>query len=176
MARRDEYFAGSFPLESSAFHASRRAGSSTWARFAPSATTQQAGQTQPNQNWRTYGGEITNTRYSPLSQITPANVGQLEPAWTYRTGDLRGRPGDPEETTFEVTPLKVGNRLYLCTPHQSVVALDATTGKQVWRRDLQMRPSLALQHLTCRGLSYFRAEAAAASPCEPYARPFTNST
>lgn len=117
----------------------------------------------PAGEWQAYGRTGFGQRYSPLSQITPANVGQLEPAWTYRTGDLRGRPGDPEETTFEVTPLKVGNRLYLCTPHQSVVALDATTGTQVWRRDLQVRPSLALQHLTCRGLSYFRADATAAA-------------
>ncbi len=67
-------------------------------------------------------------RYSPLAQITPANVGQLQVAWEFHTGDLRGRPGDPEETTDEVTPLKMGNRLFLCTPHQSVIALDATTG------------------------------------------------
>ena len=123
-----------------------------------------AGGDVPAGEWHAYGRTGMGQRYSPLAQITPDNVARLEPAWTFHTGDLRGRPGDPEETTFEVTPLKVGNRLFLCTPHQSVVALDATTGQQVWRRDLQMRPSLALQHLTCRGLSYFRADEAAAAP------------
>lgn len=120
------------------------------------------GGTMPPGEWHAYGRTAFGQRYSPLAQITPGNVTRLEPAWTYHTGDLRGRPGDPEETTFEVTPLKIGNRLYLCTPHQSVIALDATTGQEVWRRDLKIRPSLALQHLTCRGLSYHRAAAAAA--------------
>lgn len=106
--------------------------------------------------WIAYGGTGYGQRYSPLRQITPDNVARLEPAWTFHTGDLRGHPGDPDETTFEVTPLKVGDRLYLCTPHQSVVALDATTGRLAWRRDLQLPPSMALQHLTCRGLSYHR--------------------
>ena len=124
----------------------------------------------PAGEWHAYGRTAFGQRYSPLAQITPDNVERLAPAWTYHTGDLRGRPGDPEETTFEVTPLKVGNRLYLCTPHQSVVALDATTGQQIWRKDLGLPPSLALQHLTCRGLSYFKADdtgagAAAAPGC-----------
>ncbi|MBL8287117.1 MAG: membrane-bound PQQ-dependent dehydrogenase, glucose/quinate/shikimate family [Rubrivivax sp.] len=117
----------------------------------------------PAGEWQAYGRTAFGRRYSPLTQITPDNVRRLVPAWTYHTGDVRGRPGDPEETTFEVTPLKVGNRLYLCTPHQSVVALDATSGKEVWRRNLKLRASLALQHLTCRGLSYYKADAPAAS-------------
>lgn len=121
-----------------------------------------AGGDVPAGEWHAYGRTAFGQRYVPLTGITPDNVGRLEPAWTYRTGDVRGRPGDPEETTFEVTPLKVGNRLFLCTPHQSVVALDATTGQQVWRRDLTLKPSLALQHLTCRGVSFHRAAAAGA--------------
>ena len=104
--------------------------------------------------WPAYGRTAYGQRYSPLDQISPDNVANLEVAWTYRTGDMRGRPGDPAETTFEVTPLKVGNRLFLCTPHQSVIALDATTGKQLWRLDPKIQGDLALQHLTCRGLSY----------------------
>jgi quinoprotein glucose dehydrogenase len=117
----------------------------------------------PAGEWLAYGRDPGGKRYSPLAQITPQNVERLQPAWTYRTGDVRGRPGDPEETTFEVTPLKVDNRLFLCTPHQAVVALDATTGRQLWRRDVQVKASLALQHLTCRGLSYHRAAAAEAT-------------
>ena len=89
-------------------------------------------------------------------------------AWHYKTGDI-SQPGDPEETTFQVTPLKIGERLYLCTPHQSVIALNATTGDEIWRYDPQIRGELALQHLTCRGLSYqppsgTPADAAAAQP------------
>jgi quinoprotein glucose dehydrogenase len=105
-------------------------------------------------DWTAYGRTGFGQRYSPLRQLTPANVKNLAIAWQYHTGDIRGRPGDPEETTDENTPLKIGNRLFLCTPHQSVIALDATTGAQVWRRDLKNPDGLTLQHLTCRGLSY----------------------
>ncbi|MDQ0017307.1 quinoprotein glucose dehydrogenase [Variovorax boronicumulans] len=121
----------------------------------------------PKDDWTAYGGTGFGQRYSALDQITPANVGQLEEAWHFRTGDVRGQPGDPEETTFEVTPLKIGERLFLCTPHQAVIALNATTGEQIWRYTPDIQKSLALQHLTCRGLSYYAgstAQAAAPSP------------
>lgn len=122
----------------------------------------------PAGEWHAYGRTGYGQRYSPLNQITPANVANLEVAWTYRTGDIRGQPGDPEETTFQVTPLKIGNRLFLCTPHQNVIALDATTGQQIWRYEPQVRGELALQHLTCRGLSYDPGNGvAAAAPVTP---------
>ncbi|MCZ8255586.1 MAG: membrane-bound PQQ-dependent dehydrogenase, glucose/quinate/shikimate family, partial [Polaromonas sp.] len=108
----------------------------------------------PPGEWHAYGRTGHGQRYSPLAQITPGNVKSLEMVWQYRTGDMRGQPGDPEETTFEATPLKVGNRLFFCTPHQSVIALDAATGTEVWRFNPQIQGKLALQHLTCRGLSY----------------------
>jgi len=108
----------------------------------------------PDGEWHAYGRTAAGQRWSPLAQITPDNVARLQVAWQFRTGDLRGRPGDPEETTDEVTPLKIGSRLYFCTPHQSVIALDATTGRQAWRYDPKMQAGLALQHQTCRGLSY----------------------
>jgi quinoprotein glucose dehydrogenase len=116
----------------------------------------------PPGEWQAYGRTGYGQRYSPLDQITPANVAGLQVAWQFHTRDTRGRPGDPEETTFEATPLKVGNRLFLCTPHQSVLALDATTGQQIWRYEPHVQGQLALQHLTCRGLSY-RPDAATVS-------------
>lgn len=122
----------------------------------------------PAEDWHAYGRTGHGQRYSPLAQITPDNVKQLEIAWQYRTGDMRGRPGDPEETTFEVTPLKVGNRLFFCTPHQSVIALDATTGAEIWRFNPEIQNKLALQHLTCRGLSY-QPPPAAPVPATPAA-------
>ena len=128
----------------------------------PAATTASAGAAGdvPDGEWQAYGRTAAGQRWSPLAQITPANVSELAVAWQFRTGDLRGRPGDPEETTDEVTPLKIGARLYFCTPHQSVIALDATTGAQAWRYDPKMATDLALQHQTCRGLSYQPAAAA----------------
>jgi quinoprotein glucose dehydrogenase len=121
---------------------------------AAAATQDAAAGAVPPGEWQSYGRTAYGQRYSPLQQLTPANVTGLQQAWQYRTGDLRGKPGDPVETTYEVTPLKIGNRLFLCTPHQSVVALDATSGAQLWRHDTQLPGRLALQHLTCRGLSY----------------------
>ncbi|MBB4003307.1 PQQ-binding-like beta-propeller repeat protein [Aurantimonas endophytica] len=107
----------------------------------------------PDGEWHAYGRTQAGQRYSPLAQITPANVGDLEEAWHYHTGD-ESQPGDPTETTFQVTPLKIGDRLFLCTPHQNVIAVNATTGEEIWRYDPQIQGELALQHLTCRGLSY----------------------
>lgn len=118
----------------------------------------------PEGEWHAYGRTNWGQRHSPLTQITPDNVTQLELAWHYKTGDVRGQPGDPEETTFQVTPLKIGDRLYLCTPHQSVIALDATSGEEVWLHDPQIRGELALQHLTCRGLSYHPGGASTIAP------------
>ncbi|WP_304815250.1 membrane-bound PQQ-dependent dehydrogenase, glucose/quinate/shikimate family [Falsiroseomonas sp.] len=121
----------------------------------------------PDGEWRAYGRTGFGQRFSPLEQITPANVARLEVAWQYRTGDVRGQPGEPEETTFQVTPLKIGNRLYLCTPHQAVIALDATTGAEIWRYRPDILGGLALQHLTCRGLGWLPAADAAAAPPTP---------
>lgn len=124
----------------------------------------------PPGEWHAYGRTPHGRRFSPLDQLTPANVARLEVAWTYHTGDVRGQPWEPQETTFQVTPLKIGNRLFLCTPHQSVVALDATSGAEVWRTNLRLRDNLALQHLTCRGLG-FHPGPTAGTEQRPAARP-----
>ncbi|BDA86850.1 glucose dehydrogenase [Aureimonas sp. SA4125] len=118
--------------------------------------------TMPDGEWQAYGRTGMGQRFSPLTEITPENVALLETAWTYETGDEK-QPGDPVETTFEVTPLKIGDRLFLCTPHQNVIALDADTGEEVWRYDPKIQGALALQHLTCRGLSYHAASASPAA-------------
>ena len=110
----------------------------------------------PQQNWTAYGRSWRGDRWSPVNQITPANVGKLEKAWEFHTGDLQ-RSGEPDELTYEVTPLKGGNLVYLCSPHDIVFALDAETGREVWRYNPSIRASKAMQHLTCRGVSYHSA-------------------
>ena len=67
---------------------------------------------QPDGDWRAYGRTQFGQRYSPLKQITPDNVGKLKVAWTFHTGD-EATPNDSGETTFEVTPIKVRDTLYL---------------------------------------------------------------
>ncbi|WP_442934835.1 hypothetical protein [Nitrincola sp. A-D6] len=85
----------------------------------------------PEASWYAYGRTNMGQRYSPLAQITPQNVGQLEEVWQYRTGDMKG-PEDIGETTYQATPLKIGDTLYLCTPHNWLVALDADLGTKRW--------------------------------------------
>jgi quinoprotein glucose dehydrogenase len=112
---------------------------------------------QPDDDWRSYGRTEFGQRYSPLAQITPANVRDLKVAWTFRTGDSQG-PNDSLETTFEVTPIKVKDTLYLCSQHQRLFALDAKTGALRWSYDPKLVDNPTFQHLTCRGVSYHESE------------------
>jgi quinoprotein glucose dehydrogenase len=114
----------------------------------------------PDGDWPVYGRTSAGLRYSPLTEITPANVAGLKVAWTYHTGDVRGE-GDPVETTYEVTPLKIGKTLYLCTPHDIAIALDADTGKERWRYDAKVGKNMSRQHQTCRGVTYDEPASAA---------------
>jgi quinoprotein glucose dehydrogenase len=111
-------------------------------------------------DWPAYGRTQEGTRYSPLQQITPENVKNLQVAWTFRTGDMKG-PNDPVEITNEVTPIKIGDLLYLCSPHQILFALDAKTGALKWKFDPQLKADPSFQHVTCRGVSYVDLSASA---------------
>ena len=88
--------------------------------------------------WPVYGGDPGAQHYSPLEEITPDNVGTLELAWEWRTGERelddvggnRIRPG-----SFEATPIMLRDTLYLSTPYHQAVALEAATGRELWRYD-----------------------------------------
>jgi quinoprotein glucose dehydrogenase len=127
-------------------------------------------------DWPAYGRTQEGTRYSPLQQITPENVKNLQVAWTFRTGDMKG-PNDPVEITNEVTPIKIGDLLYLCSPHQILFALDAKTGTLKWKFDPRLKNDPSFQHVTCRGVSYVdlsasaTAAASAAAPASDAAAP-----
>ncbi len=109
----------------------------------------------PPGEWHAYGRTYAGDRYSPLHQITPQNVKRLAVAWQFHTGDIRGL-SDPVEATYEVTPLMVGNSVYLCTPHDLVIALNAETGAEKWRFDPKVKVHREdMQHLTCRGVTYY---------------------
>jgi len=91
------------------------------------------------QDWPVFGGDPGGMRYSPLAAIDRANVGTLEMAWTWATGEApipetdstrAARPG-----SFQATPLMIGDTLYLSTPYNRVVALDAGTGRELWSYD-----------------------------------------
>ncbi|MEI5996087.1 glucose/quinate/shikimate family membrane-bound PQQ-dependent dehydrogenase [Paraburkholderia bengalensis] len=131
----------------------------TVAATAPTPSAQ--ADSQPG-DWTAYGRTQAGTRYSPLTQINQQNVKDLQVAWTFETGDKKG-PNDPIEITDEVTPIKVGDMLYLCSPHQILFALDAATGKEKWRFDPRLKADPSFQHVTCRGVSYHETQAAAAA-------------
>jgi quinoprotein glucose dehydrogenase len=119
----------------------------------------------PPGEWHQYGRTPFGQRFSPLEQITPANVGSLKVAWQYRTGDVK-LPQDVAETTYQVTPLKVGDTLYLCTPHNWAIALDAATGREKWKFDSNSGLNPDRQHQTCRGVTYWADPTAdPAQPC-----------
>jgi quinoprotein glucose dehydrogenase len=84
-------------------------------------------------DWASYGYNESGIRYSPLTQITPANVGQLKPVWTYHMNpNYNGSPDTKNSFGSEATPLVIGGVMYVSTPYGRVVALDADTGKELW--------------------------------------------
>lgn len=119
----------------------------------------------PPEQWVAYGRTRGGSHYSPLAQITAENVGSLEQAWVYRSGDIRDPELDPGETTYEVTPTMVDGLLYICTPHHIAIALDPETGEEEWRYDAKVGHNRMRQHQTCRGLSYYTAEAGPDGTC-----------
>ncbi|AZD81560.1 glucose/quinate/shikimate family membrane-bound PQQ-dependent dehydrogenase [Pseudomonas chlororaphis] len=124
-----------------------------------SADTTSAAPTMPEGDWQAYGRTEFGDRYSPLTQITPANIGKLQEAWRIRTGDMPTAK-DPVEITNQNTPLKVNGMLYACTAHSQVLALDPDTGKEIWRFDPKIQgPNgddfRGWAHMTCRGVSYY---------------------
>lgn len=85
--------------------------------------------TAPSSEWPTYGHDPGGMRFSPLTQLTPANVSRLEVAWTYHM-----KPADAPArfSSSTVTPLVVNGTMYIATPYYRVVAVEPTTGKEVW--------------------------------------------
>ena len=84
---------------------------------------------QRSVDWPVYGGTTDNSRYSTLSQITPANVHRLRVAWTYDTHDEF--PG----SEMQANPIVVDGVLYATSPKLRVFALDAETGREIWSFD-----------------------------------------
>lgn len=97
--------------------------------FGPSSGAQEPATPPASAEWPVYGGSNANDRYSPLREITPANVAGLEEAWRFDTGETGG---------FQVNPLVVHGVLYSPTPTHRVVALDAATGALKWTFDAKL--------------------------------------
>jgi quinoprotein glucose dehydrogenase len=100
--------------------------------------------------WNHWAGDSGATRYSALSQISRSNVAKLKLAWTYKSGDA----GERGRTTIECTPIVIDGVMYVTSPVLKAIALDAATGKEIWRFDpfegMELRP-----RGVNRGVSYW---------------------
>ena len=92
-------------------------------------------------DWPVYGGSVENNHYSPLIQINRSNVNRLMPVWSFDTGEAGG---------LETTPIIINGTLYAYTPSQKVIALNAATGKALWKFDSGVRSTQPN-----RGLAYW---------------------
>jgi quinoprotein glucose dehydrogenase len=116
--------------------------------------------TGPSQ-WPAYGGGNANQNYSPLTQITPQNVSQLKPAWTYHYGAGEINQGDQGiDYRFEATPLIIGDVMYISTPSSpakpdlksSITAIEPETGKVIWKWECPL-------NIHGRGVAYWPGDA-----------------
>jgi quinoprotein glucose dehydrogenase len=94
--------------------------------------------------WRNYGGSPDGAQYSALRQINRSNVKELQVAWTYRTGDDR---------KYAFNPVVVDRTMYVLARNNSIVALDAATGKEIWTHPTDPNTTL----ITNRGIDYWES-------------------
>jgi len=94
--------------------------------------------------WGDYGGTPDGAQYSALDQINRSNVSQLRLAWTYPTGD-GGK--------YLFNPLVVDRTMYVLARNKSIVALDASTGRELWTHPTEAKTEL----ITNRGINYWES-------------------
>ena len=127
--------------------------------------------------WSAYGADAGGTRYSHAGQIDRSNVGMLQVAWTYRTGDASHDDGAEGPVSgcgqchsgaskFEATPILAQGRLYLSTPLNRVIALDPGTGQELWRFDPAIRMDIERNEgYVSRGVSFWSDPDQLGAPC-----------
>jgi quinoprotein glucose dehydrogenase len=112
----------------------------------------------PVADWPDYGRGKSALSWSPVDQITPANVAHLAVAWEHHSGDVSDGTGDTSRTSFQARPIVPNDTLYYCSGLNKVFALDPETGAERWRFD----PALRNQKLggpyplVCRGVAYWK--------------------
>jgi glucose dehydrogenase len=95
--------------------------------------------------WPEYGGGPDSSQYSPLKQINRSNVSKLQVAWSYPTGDSQ---------KYSFNPIMVDGVLYVLAKKNSIVALDARTGKEIWI----FTPDPPATLITYRGINYWESQ------------------
>lgn len=109
--------------------------------------------------WHAWGNSTGGTRYAEAGELTPENVTGLEVAWTLET-HAKPRPGGAAALAFETVPLKIGNTLFACSPHNVIFAVDAVSGKRLWTYDPKTDDE-GLAFANCRGVAYHAVPSAA---------------
>ena len=97
-------------------------------------------------NWLSWRGNDEGWGYSPLDQITTGNVANLVPVWTYSTGVNEGH---------QAPPIVNDGMMFVSTPQNQVIALDAKTGKEIWRYVRALPEGLFQLHPTNRGVALY---------------------
>ena len=117
-------------------------------------------------DWAHYGNTEGGSRFAALDQINRDTVNKLKVAWIYHTGDVAISDGNGAED--QLTPLQIGNKVFICTPHNNLIALDADTGKELWKNEVNAKSAVWQR---CRGMAYFDATAPLAQPTQPNSSP-----
>lgn len=145
--------------------------------FQPHPTVAASGQELPlipvdadkqQVNWQHYGNDTGGSRFAALDQINRNNVKDLKEVWRFQTGDLTTGTGNGAED--QLTPLQVGDKVFVCTPHNNIIALDTDSGKQIWKAEVN---SKADAWERCRGVAYFDATQPLVQPTLAGATPVT---
>ncbi len=121
---------------------------------------------EAQKDWAHYGNTEGGSRFAALDQINRDSVDKLKVAWTYRTGDVAISDGNGAED--QLTPLQIGSKVFICTPHNNLIALDADTGKELWKNQVNAQSAVWQR---CRGMAYFDATAPLNQPTQPGSSP-----
>ena len=98
------------------------------------------------ENWLMWRGNYESTGYSPLGQINADNVGELVPVWSFSTGVAEGH---------QSPPMVNDGMMFVSTPQNQVIALDAATGAEIWRYVRELPEDLFQLHPTNRGVALY---------------------
>ena len=116
--------------------------------------------------WPTYGNDPGGMRYSSATQIDRTNVARLKVAWTCRTGANDTPTRLIKKAAFEATPILVNGVLFLSTPYNHVIALNAQLGAKLWEYDPQVNLQRNYSEVASRGVSAWRdSKAKSGQPC-----------
>src|ERR1700680_1825126 len=100
---------------------------------------------QTHLTWRDYGGASDSAQYSGLAQIDRSNVNKLQVAWSYPTGD---------NNPYSFNPIVVDGVMYVLAKNNSIVALDAATGAEIWTHPAEPNTTI----ITSRGINYWESK------------------